>query len=202
MILKEDVEFINNCLETYYENNMSDPYALRRPSGFPEDMMDGYVDEDDWVRWKLLPSNRKEEDVVEIERKYSIAFPPLFRAYLVARFHLFDEVYNDRVNIEMPDLPSYDPYWKLITWLDGWKELISFGYIPFAIYEGGYGPVCFDTDHRMTDGDCPIVYFDHDILISISDEKTKINRSIIELHSQNLYGSFRELMRDLFLSLR
>lgn len=106
---------------------------------------------------------------------------------------------------ELPDVPVEKNTWPpspillpnpLGRGLDGllaaicsdrglWDELAPNGYVQFArAWGGSYDPVCFDTNRRQADGDCPVVQIDHEGILCNYHIKV-----IAELA-----GSFRELI--------
>jgi hypothetical protein len=69
-------------------------------------MTDGEV-QDDWVKWKILPSTVTEERVAELERLIEHKLPPLCRfAHVVSRFHLFSELGTEEYGA-MDDYASF-----------------------------------------------------------------------------------------------
>lgn len=66
-----------------------------------------------------------------------------------------------------------------------WDELAPNGYVQFArAWGGSYDPVCFDTNRRQTDGDCPVVQIDHEGILCNYHIKV----------AAELASSFRELI--------
>jgi hypothetical protein len=92
----------------------------------------GPIDQYGWVEWRMLPSTLTERDVAAVEREFGIEFPPLFRAFLLARFHLFGQVASRKYDqgIFMPDLPANRPLAPLRDLLAAWAVLINAQYIP------------------------------------------------------------------------
>ena len=68
-----------------------------------------------------------------------------------------------------------------------WNTQISAGYLAFGSGAGGcYDRVCFDTNRRLADGDCPIVQIDHEQVLCY--EHVRIVSELAE--------SFRSLVMD------
>lgn len=153
----------------------------------------------DWVACRVLPSALAFPDVVALEQELGIQFPPMFRAYLLARFHLFDQVHAHHHNhqISWPPIPSRDSFRAVREYIRGWQTLIAAGYIPFAEWGDGWGPMCFDTARREPDGECPVVWMDHELLHHIGPEACG-NRANVEPLARPLYASSRELILDVF----
>jgi hypothetical protein len=77
-----------------------------------------------------------------------------------------------------------------------WRQLIDAGFIPFTQWGDGWGPMCFDAQHRASDGDCPIVWLDHERLIP---PEICLQREQVMPWVQPLYGSCREFLEDVFV---
>ena len=168
-------------------------------SGVPPEMFDGEVNSEGWVAWRLLPSTLVESDVTQLETQYGVSFPPLFRAYLLALFQLFDQIHSERHDQQIlnTDVPSNDPLGPITRLLDAWKPLLYARFIPFAEWGDGWGPMCFDTANRLDDGDCPIVWMDHEQLIPLGPDKLGYRESVVA-HVNPLYASYREFFGDVF----
>ena len=200
MALNEDIAWVGQLLDHYSTREPLHGVASSdsRDSGVPPEMQAGQIDADGWVEWRVLPSTLKEEDVIELENRFGVQLPPLFRAYLLARFHLFDQVTSRRYDqlIFMSDIPSRRPLEPLSKLISAWRPMIAAGFIPFAEWGDSWGPMCFDTGRCSPDGDCPIVWMDHEVLPH--DEKQLGSRNKVLPLAQPLYGSCREFLLDLF----
>ena len=86
-------------------------------AGVPPEMFEGDVDDEDWVAWRMLPSTLSDSDVSQMETEFAIQLPPLFRAYLLAGFQLFDQIQSSRHDqlIFNTDVPSNNP-WVQSRW--------------------------------------------------------------------------------------
>ncbi|MDB5292524.1 MAG: hypothetical protein JWL69_3765 [Phycisphaerales bacterium] len=198
-----EVERVGQLIDAYYQR--ADPIdrcgvASTKPSdrGVPPEMWAGPVDADGWVDWKVLPSTLTSSDVAKLESEFGVAFPPLFQAYLMARFHCFDQVDSARHDelIMLPSLSARDPFRALRDLLKAWRVLIGAELIPFAEWGDGYGPMCFDIRRRRPDGDCPILWLDHEALAPLG-QKAATRANLVRLE-QPLYDSFAELLQDVF----
>jgi hypothetical protein len=174
--------------------------ASTKPSdhGVPREMWAGPVDADGWVDWKLLPSTLTAADVTNLEEEFQVLFPPSFKAYLQARFHRFTQVHSARHDeqILFPSLPAREPLRRLRDQLKAWRVLTRADLIPFAQWGDGWGPMCFDTRRRHQDGDCPILWLDHEEVIPLG-EKASVRANLARLEKP-LYDSFAELLQDVF----
>lgn len=135
----------------------------RSPGKIPEAMRDFDVaSQDDWVAWKEIPSTVSNADLDALEGETGTAFPPLYREFLQ---------YKHFVHLDVPGLRFTDHCcnrWKeylQTTCFRGWPRdrILDIGLLPFgdeAFMDAG--PVCFDTRKREADGDCPVVFWDHE----------------------------------------
>ncbi len=201
MRLDEDIEFVGQLIDAYAAEADRRGVASKRPqdSGVPAAMQVGRIDAEGWVEWRVLPSTVSEAEVSELENKFGIQLPPIFRAYLMARFHLFDQVTSRQYDqlILMTDTPAGKPFAPLLLLLSAWRPLITAGFVPFAEWGDGWGPMCFDTGCRGSDGDCPVVWMDHEILAPLGEEKCRTRKEVLP-SAQPLYESCRELLIDVF----
>lgn len=196
--LKLKQDWMKQWLDTHFDTPhreflMSHPAKTDEEDfGVPTDMQVGKVDEEGWVRWNMIPSTVSAIQIRELERAYGlpVTVPPLYEAYLTTCYLMSVVLRYDHFSIELPGLPSSHPLRHLqILWENG-KSLIAQGYIPFATYEDGAGPICWDTHKPQTDGDYSVVGFDHESLTG--DES--INRSFLETSAQGLFPGFQELL--------
>jgi hypothetical protein len=201
MALADDTAWIGQLLDAYAPGAFRMGVAAEEPgdAGVPPEMQVGAVNAEGWVEWRLLPSTLDEAAVTAVEQEFAVSFPPLFRAYLLARFHLFDQVQSRKYDqlISMTDTPAGKPLAPLRRLLGAWQPLIQAGFIPFAHWGDGWGPTCFDCVRRRDDGDCPIVWLDHEVIIPFGPEKCR-RREVIEPHASPLYGSCQEFLLDVF----
>jgi hypothetical protein len=201
MTVSEDHEFVGRLLDAYAVDDHRMGVASKDPkdAGVPKEMQVGEVDADGWVEWRVLPSTLTEAEVDAVEKEFAVQFPPLFRAYMLARFQLFDQVHSRRYDqqIFMTDTPAGKPLKPIRTLMKAWRSLIDAGYIPFAEWGDGWGPMCFDSVKRTADGECPVVWMDHEALIPLGSNRCRQRESVLPL-AQPLYGSCREFLVDVF----
>lgn len=201
MGLTEDIAFVRVTLEAFAK--IDAPHmgvaSVDGSGGVPPEMFDGDVDDEGWVAWRMLPSTLTNADVSKLESEFAIQLPPLFRAYLLAGFQLFDQVHSSRHDqlIFNTDVPSHDPLGPIRQLINAWKPLLSAGYIPFAEWGDSWGPMCFDIEKRNPDGDCPVVWMDHELLIPLGPEKCG-DRNSVTPHVNLLYDSYRGFFDDVF----
>lgn len=183
----------------------SDPIFLQggaseRPTdhGIPPEMWASDVDREGWVAWRVMPSTLRPADIDQLQSQFSVALPPQFRAYLLARHHCFAQVKSVKYDqlIFFPDLPTRDPLRSLRESLKGWRFLLPTGLIPFAEWGDGWGPMCFDTKKRRDDGDCPILWLDHEQIIPLGERVS--DGEVLRKFEKPLYASFHDLVEDIF----
>ena len=77
------------------------------------------------------------------------------------------------------------------------RPLIDADYVPFAQWSDGWGPICFDHATLDAASDSPIVWMDHEALVSLNAEQCR-QRACVLLLAQPLYASCREFLLDVF----
>jgi hypothetical protein len=201
MAAQDDSAFVGQLLDTYAVDAWRMGVATEDPAdaGVPPEMQVGEVNTDGWVQWRVLPSTLKDADVGALESEFGVQFPPVFRAYLLARYQLFDQVRSRRYDqqIFMTDTPAGKPLRPLRQLMKAWRPLIDAGFVPFAQWGDGWGPMCFDAVHRRSDGECPVVWMDHEALVPIGAENCRHREAVSPL-AHPLYDSCREFLLDVF----
>ncbi|GGH47702.1 hypothetical protein GCM10008014_11190 [Paenibacillus silvae] len=205
-ILKEDRLYIQSWLDAYFDSPhrdilMSLPAKMNEDdAGVPVEMQDGEVDEEGWVHWRMLDSAVTEEQIDELAEALirprsdacgaAFSVPPLYAAYLSTRYVLNVYLRYDGCTIALPNLPSDSPLEEIRKLWSAWPTLIEAGYIPFASYEDGAGPVCWDANKPDQERDYAVVWFDHESLL----DEQQYSREKLELHAQTLCSSFRAML--------
>lgn len=136
---------------------------MRFPGPVPEAMLDPTIQPmDDWVGWKPVSSTVSDSDLDEIEGRAGAAFPPVYREFL--KYKHFIMLTELGVRFERHLCTD----WKqalLSVMFNQWKpeRMVGIGLLPFGCETFmDAGPVCFDTRARLPDGDCPVVFWDHE----------------------------------------
>src|SRR5437868_5435848 len=131
MSLEQDTLFVGQLLDTYAVKAWRMGVAAVSPkdAGVPPEMQIGEVNAEGWVEWDIMPSTLTEAEVATVERAFGVQFPPIFLAYLLARFQLFDQVKSRRYDqqIFMTDVPADKPLKPLISLMKHWTPLLSAG---------------------------------------------------------------------------
>lgn len=166
----------------------------------PPEMRVRVLDTPDWVECRVLPSSLNLGDVLVFERELGIELPSAYRAYLLARYHLHDQLRATRhedQQIFWTPVPSHDSLEPLRKHVRDWGVLLGAGYVPFAEWGDGWGPMCFDTRQRDSDGECPVVWLDHELLFRVGVERCSVRENIESL-ARPLYPTSREMILDVF----
>jgi len=130
----------------------------------PELQVAGKGGPDKWPRWKPAPMRT---DPAALAAAYELLpgrLPPLYEQLVLSYRWLEAELANVMRLLE--NGPA-DSLLRLVNQIRAdpvfVDVLLPKGFIPFGKGEDcSYDPVCFDTRRRGTDGDCPVVRFEHE----------------------------------------
>lgn len=116
---------------------------------------------DDWLAWKPIPSSVTDEDIIELETHFGGNLPAEYIA-LLKYVHFYD-LTEHGVRFERHIVGEWKK--RLIDRYDTYQadfpngsHLVPFGDETFM----DAGPVCFDFKNRHRNGDCPVVFWDHE----------------------------------------
>ncbi len=169
-------------------------------AGVPKDMWAGPVDEDGWVEWTVLPSAVKDADIEALGRAFGVRLPLVWRAYLGARAHCFDQVHSkvhDQL-VMLEHTPTIRPLGPARDHLQAWSALLEAGYLPFSEWGDGWGPMCVDlTEAKQPEVDGPVVWIDHERLVTLGEDRCR-ERSAVQPHAKPLYPSLLRFFDDVF----
>jgi len=134
---------------------------MRVPAKVPNEMRDGSIPaRGDWIGWQAIPSTVTSEDLDVLESELGLVFPPLYRDFL--QYMHFFGLTEFGVRFEQ-HLPG--EWIKKLRRLYSWyrEQITRMHLLPIGDESMmDAGPVCFDTRARDDDGDCPIVFWDHE----------------------------------------
>lgn len=197
--LEEDIAFINRLFESHYANCHPFQVACEDPAdgGAPPAMQDGLVDEDGWVRWRMLPSVVGPADLVPIEQTLGVTLPRLLQAYLLGHHQLFDQIGSQDRTFLMPATPVDQPFEDFLARAKAWAPLLRAGLLPFGDYGDGWGPTCLDLQVQTPEGDHPVVWLDHEMVSELPPDSID-SRTPIQQLIQPLYPSFREFLISMY----
>jgi len=125
----------------------------------PEEMRDPNIQqEDDWTGWRIIPSTVSSQELDELEARIGLTFPPYYHQFLQS-YH-----FCELVGMGFCRHPIHKWRQELLFLYEAYSGLpLSRGLLPFGEEPMmDAGPVCFDTRNPMEDGDCPVVFWDHD----------------------------------------
>ncbi|EKQ50966.1 MULTISPECIES: SMI1/KNR4 family protein [unclassified Clostridium] len=162
---KEEMLFIKKCFKVLSENHPEKFEVIKAIDGeniIPKDMKA----ENDISRWKLVESNIEEDDILRLEEKFNIKLSSIYKTFICSYYHLFEKlegVFDDfhqendkKVIMYIVQQPSNSPLSKIEGLLEGYEDLIDFGYIPIGDFNG-WGPLCFDVFNNYK-----LVWLDHE----------------------------------------
>ncbi|MGY3185811.1 SMI1/KNR4 family protein [Lysinibacillus sp. TE18511] len=175
-------EYIKKGFEVYYEhyNQVSEDGFCRwmRPD-VPVEMKLADIDEE-WSRWKMVPSVVTEDDIQALEKEFGLPFPEWYKAFISTYHHYFDVIPEQSVDEPLNNVRDmYNP------------SLCSLGYLPFS-WDEEYGKIiCIDLNDNADEETCAIYEIDHEILF---DDNADIQASL-----DYLYPNFKAYFDDTFL---
>ncbi len=150
--------YVDSALEQLRRKDL-----MRLPlSHMPPEMADPSIPrQKDWIGWKPIPSTVTDADLDALERHLGRAFPPPYRTFL--KYKHFYDLTERGVRFSRHPVDE----WQSILMQDyqAWlpAKIVGIGLIPFGDEASmDAGPVCFDTRYRLPDGDCPVVFWDHE----------------------------------------
>jgi len=143
---------------------------MRWPGRLPDEMRDpSVVPSSGWVGWRAIPSTVGDADLDALERETKLAFPPLYREFL--KYRHFVTLTERGLRFERHLNQGWRENLRRI-YFASWPRarIVDIGLLPFGSEsQMDAGPVCFDTRHRTADGDCPIVFWDHEWVDTVSE---------------------------------
>jgi hypothetical protein len=136
---------------------------MRWPGPVPEPMRDASIPPcDDWIGWRPTPSTVTAPDLDGLESETGLAFPPLYRDFL--QYRHFVELIEAGVRFERHLCHDWRDTLRK-KYFRSWprERILDVGLLPFGDESFmDAGPACFDTRHPIADGDCPVVFWDHE----------------------------------------
>ncbi|MFA4135777.1 MULTISPECIES: SMI1/KNR4 family protein [unclassified Brevibacillus] len=181
-------EYIKNAFEAYYAryNQVTEEGFCRwmRPD-VPDVMKVADIDEE-WSRWKLVPSTVSQEDVAALEEEFGLNFPEWYKAFISTYYHYFDVI---------PEQGIDEPFDRI---KDMYNPLLcKLGYLPFS-WDTEYGKIrCIDLQESPDEEKCGIYEIDHEILFEMDEENTERNELKESLIF--LYPNFKTYFEHTFL---
>ena len=159
--MNEITALVDRYLAQMAENNVH----MMTPAAVPPEMLDPSIAPDsDWKGWKPAPSVVNDHDLDQLEHDIGYALPPSYRTFLKHK-HFYSLLMDD----DAVWFPAHVPD-KNLTFLREYvfeymdpELIIGRGYIYFADLTD-HGALCFDTSRRDENGECPVIFLDHESL--------------------------------------
>jgi hypothetical protein len=165
---------------------------LNTTEAVPIELDDG-MDDSPWAiqKWKPAAIRTESPALDELYRSLPVRFPPLYEQLVLSYRWLEVELNGFLSFCANPPGPSLDALMSKITADAVFVHvLFPLGLIPFGKADDGcYDPICFDTNRRGADGDCPIVRLEHEAILcglrigeswEIADSFRSLVKSVIE----------------------
>lgn len=150
----------SNLPATFIENSVAKLQQIdmmRVPADVPIEMRDNSIEpNDDWIGWKIIPSTVTNQHLNDLEERLGLVYPPIYRQFLQS-YHFYELWY---LRFQEHLIHSWQD--DLIQLYEGCSNLIEHGLIPFGTEPTTDGIACFDTTARLKNGDCPVVFWDHE----------------------------------------
>lgn len=123
------------------------------PGEVPDEMRDDVQSKDpDWQGWKPIPSTVTRDELLKLERELGVQLPEPTRAFFL---------YLHFLELNAPGIRfcAHPPRWReaIREHLDIESQLFVIG-----DDDNDGGPLCIDLSKRRSDGDCPVVFVDHE----------------------------------------
>ena len=156
---------VDDLIDAFVEKVNALAREPRWPDDVPPSLRLGPPNKYGMYDWKIQKQDGI--DWVEaVEAKLSAKLPPSFRS-LVTRY-VYPEFKAQGLWFFANTSEQVADEWR--EWLFKDKALsgglLREGYIQFARPDtGSYDPICFDTQHKTKDGECPIVWIDHEDIL-------------------------------------
>jgi hypothetical protein len=117
-----DIKYVTRRLDEFYAEAVRNdyPYLTLDPADVPAPMI-ARANDNGQVAWRMLPSTITNQQINSLEAGMGYLLPPMYRAYLKSRFHLFEHLHpyeiTDEWNghrsgfISIATIPCNDPLW-------------------------------------------------------------------------------------------
>jgi hypothetical protein len=136
---------------------------MRWPGKVPEPMRDTTIaPAGDWIGWKSIPSTVTDADLNALEKETGLGFPSLYRDFL--QYRHFVTLTETGLRFERHLCNQWQETLRS-AYFHSWprERILDVGLLPFGSETFmDAGSVCFDTRYRTAEGDCPVVYWDHE----------------------------------------
>jgi hypothetical protein len=118
----------------------------------PPIMMVGDPDESGFAEWRAVDSPIDDDLLARFERFLDCKLPPLFKEYLKYKC-----IYNVDFDFAILPMFRFDEPLGWLQWAWDRMDRVKPGVIPFVSGPFTASILCFDVNHAMEDGDCPVL---------------------------------------------
>jgi hypothetical protein len=136
---------------------------MRWPGKLPDSMRDTSIPASkDWIGWKPVTSTATDAELDALEKETKLPFPPAYRDFL--QYLHFVGLTETGIRFETHLCSEWREKLRR-AYFQSWprERILDIGLLPFGDEsQMDAGPVCFDTRSRLQDGDCPVVFWDHE----------------------------------------
>ncbi|MHC1686064.1 MAG: SMI1/KNR4 family protein [Clostridiaceae bacterium] len=196
-MIKEEIRYVKHYFQILSENHpekfqIEEMYNDDGEYIIPQEM----IDSSDSEKWILLESNVSEDDIFKLEKKFKVKIPSMYKAFISAYSHFFEELegifdnfYDEddvEVFVDIIPQPSNMPLSRIERVFEELRELIDLGYIPIGDFNG-QGPLCIDILNSNK-----LVWLNHEEYYKCE------TREEVEKISVLIFNSFNEFMECFF----
>lgn len=160
-----------------------DDMVPARPDPLLEDPSSG------WQTWHLVPTRVSLADVAALNGLLPSPLPLSFVAFLTSYAFLPLDFGHD---YGLPGLPTTDPLRELRTYA-ACVDLCAAGFVQVGVARGCGDPVCLDLERPASNGECPVVVFNHDFVPA----QAWGDRDALLPYSAELRPSFLSFLRSI-----
>jgi hypothetical protein len=185
MTFDQDIQEIARLLDAYVAEG-----AAVGLSSFvvepPEEVRVGELNPDGWGMWKMIPSPVTRADIELLEMEAGMPLPPFYAAFLCCRV-LLDLDFGD---YQLPPILPRNALSEVRQYL---FSKVPPGFLTFGSARSCGDPLCFDLSARASDGDCPVVVFNHDVV----PQAVWQNHEALQRYAARVAPSFRSFLTRL-----
>ncbi len=186
-----DDEFLARFVETFCKLDGDCSGTIEDPP--PDELNAGAdVNHPQLILWRPTQIKAEPDELESFYRRLPAKLPPLYEQLITSWRWLEVFLYRIRLFANPPGRGLNGLAENILRDPVFVRHLVGNGFVPFGFDTGDnsnlhvYDPICFDTHHRNEDGDCPIVGFEHEAMLS----HDRIGESWLK------WKSFRELVAD------
>ncbi len=176
--------FIKDFFEQYYLKLSQEADVMLKRPNVDKEMWYDENQQEEWKKWKLVPSTITEKELNKLEKEIGTKFPVVFRIFLSTYFHYFE----DGIGVN-----SFSKPFKAVK--NAWNPmLVKVGYLPFTWDEDGYFIRCIKLDAMPDEEKCGVYQIDYEIMFNFDEDtlrKEEIDANM-EYISTNFFTYLKE----------